>query len=92
MYLGLGFYVNNPSIFGTIVPLMYKVFLCTTISYAICSVLDGGPPKYRQGLGTWAEHGCGLYMQLLQMYEQRWQSNMVQATFGRMWIQCEALW
>jgi hypothetical protein len=35
MYLGIGYYVNNPCILGTIVALMYKVFLCTSASYVI---------------------------------------------------------
>jgi hypothetical protein len=59
--------------------------------FLIWIVVDGGPANYWLGLVAWAERGCVLYMQLLWMYKDRWQSNMVQATFGHTWIQCEAL-
>jgi hypothetical protein len=51
-------------------------------------VVDDGPPNYRQGLATRAKCGCGIHMQLLWMYKERWWSNAVQATSSWAWIEC----
>jgi hypothetical protein len=75
-------------------PFRFFVMCSSYGSYVlvIWIVVDGGQPNYRRGLPTWAEHGCGIHMQLLRMYIERWRSNTVQATSGRTWIECEALW
>jgi hypothetical protein len=74
MYLRLGLHVNNPIILGTLVVIMYKLFLCTN-----CSYVHQGSTSF---VATYITYSCHL-----QCY--RWRNTKVPTRFesmGRMWV------